>query len=208
MMTQYTLIAQMFDYPEKDFGNKIASIRNKLISVYPQTADSLSEFESFINTKSIQELQEYFIRTFEVKALCNIDVGYILFGEDYKRGEFLVNIQSEHKKANNDCGSELGDYLPNMLYLLPKIEDHEFAEELAFSVLIPAVKQMIKTFLDKTNIYYKVLEVLLLMLETDFVGLDYGQITIPEVSSKDFFRKQGGCSPGLCKPRKMQSVNF
>ena len=207
-MIHYNLIAQIFDYPDENFRSNITTIKKELISAYPKVIDPLSEFERFINSISHQDLQEYFVRTFEVKALCNIDVGYVLFGEDYKRGEFLVNIQSEHNKAGNDCGSELGDYLPNMLNLLPKIEDQELAKELSFTVLIPAVRQMIKTFLDKSNIYLKVLEVLLIILETDFSGLNYDQITIAEVSTKDFFRKQGGCSPGLCKPHKKQSVNF
>lgn len=198
----------MFDYPSDDFKSRIVVVKDKLLNTYPETAIPITEFESFISSTSIQELQEYFIKTFEVKALCNIDVGFVLFGEDYKRGEFLVNIQSEHNKAGNDCGSELGDFLPNILNVLPKMEDQEVAAELAYTVLIPAVKQMIKTFLVKTNHYHKVLEILLMMLEKDFAGLDYGQVVIPEVSSKDFFRKQGGCNPGLCKAQRKQSVNF
>ena len=66
--------------------------------------------------------QEYYISTFDVQAICFLDIGYVLFGEDYKRGIFLVNIKKEQIKAGNDCGSELPDHLPNILTLLPKMQ--------------------------------------------------------------------------------------
>jgi len=203
-MEHYPKLANLFQYPEEGFQKNISVICNEIKENYPKTENLLSDFEIFLNERTSQELQEYFVKTFEVKALCVMEVGYVLFGEDYKRGEFLVNIQNEHNKVKNDCKSELGDYLPNMLNLLPKIEDKNFADELGHSIMVPAIKQMVTKFLDKTNVYLNVLKALVIVLEKDYAHLSLPQYQIPDVSSKQFFKKMGGCAPGHCKPQKQQ----
>ena len=68
---------------------------------------------------------ELYLRTFDVQAITTLDIGYVLFGEDYKRGALLAGLSAEHKKVSNDCGIELADHLPNVLRLLPKMEAGE-----------------------------------------------------------------------------------
>jgi len=64
-----------------------------------------------------------------VQAVTTLDVGFILFGDDYKRGEMLVNISREIKEVGHDCGNELADHLPNILFLVSRMEDYELREE-------------------------------------------------------------------------------
>lgn len=75
-----------------------------------------------------------------------MDVGYILFGEDYKRGEFLVQMNKVHARYGHELGSELGDYLPRMINLLGLINEEEEREELTLKILIPAIEKMISSF--------------------------------------------------------------
>jgi nitrate reductase assembly molybdenum cofactor insertion protein NarJ len=129
----------------------------------------------------IHEKQEYYLKTFDVQAVCYLEVGYVLFGEDYKRAQLLVNLQSEHKKAGVDCGSELGDHLPNVLTLLSKATDPDFAEELGFIITSPAVRFMITKFKNiDTNYYENLLEVLLEFLKRDFKGEGLMEYAVPE----------------------------
>ncbi len=190
-MKHYTILADLFQYPYEGFDKTVYKISTELKKKYSETESVLEVFVDFTKKTSYTEMQEHFMRTFEIKALCNLDVGFVLFGEDYKRGKFLVKIQQEHKKAGNDCGTELGDYLPNMLKLLPKIEDEKFAGELAYTLMIPAVKQMIMIFLDLKNPYLKLLHTLLMIMEKDFGNLDYNQIIIADKKTKEFYRKPG-----------------
>jgi nitrate reductase assembly molybdenum cofactor insertion protein NarJ len=90
------------------------------------------------NLMTLGEQQEYYLMTFDVQAVCCPDLGYLLFGEDYKRAQLLVNLKKEHSLAGVDCGKELGDYLPNILTLLERTTDRNFAEELGFIITIPA----------------------------------------------------------------------
>jgi nitrate reductase assembly molybdenum cofactor insertion protein NarJ len=97
----------------------------------------------------------------------------ILFGDDYRRGVFLVNMQREHIMAGNECGRELPDHLPNVLTLLPLISDKAFVEELICSLLIPALTEMIRRFRKIENYYRSLLEILLCVMESDFPSSSY-----------------------------------
>ncbi len=139
-------------------------------------------------------MREYFIKTFDIQASCYLDIGYVLFGEDYKRGTFLVHMIEEHKKAQNDCGVELPDHLPNILRLLPKIKDKKLAEELAYSLVLPALREMQKNFLDEVNVYKKLLQLLTSIIEVDFKDSQYKQFSILSKDKTNFLNSIN-CGP-------------
>lgn len=158
----------MFRYPTDDLKAFSGKWR-EIIQVYdPGLNLKLDPFTSHISEKPLPFQQEYYISTFDVQAMCFLDIGYILFGEDYKRGIFLVNIKKEQMKVSNDCGSELPDHLTNILTLLPKMQDADLAEELIYSMLIPALHEMIRKFSDGNNLYKGLLEILVTIMETDY----------------------------------------
>jgi len=167
-LIHYKLLAEMFKYPSDDLKTYSDKWCEIIASYDPELILKLALFTTHINEKPLNFQQEYYIKTFDVQAICFLDIGYVLFGEDYKRGVFLVNIKKEQLKAGNDCGSELPDHLPNILTLLPKIEDTELAEELIYSLLIPAIHELILKFSDTGNLYKGLLEILVRIMETDY----------------------------------------
>ena len=136
----------------------------------PDYADKINDFVTAIEALTVKEQQEYFLKTFDVQAICYLDLGYVMFGEDYKRAQLLVNLQNEHKVAGVDCGNELADHLPNVLTLLAQTSSNSFAEELGFIITIPAVRFMLTKFKNIDNYYKGLLEVLLDILQHDFQG--------------------------------------
>ena len=196
-MQNYSLLAELFRYPHSSTKSKLLDFKKIIANDYPESLDLISSFIEQQNNKNLDEQREYYIKTFDVQASCYMDIGYILFGEDYKRGEFLVNLSKEHKIAGNDCGSELADHLPNLLLLLTKTRDKVFAEELAYCLMIPAIKEMLKTFVDKGNIYKNALEILLNILEKDFPRLEDEQFNIAP-SVKDCFVNKGKRKSQMC----------
>lgn len=197
-MKHYSEIATLFTYPEKDTLNIAASkVKEILKCNYPAVSNNLDNFIGLVNSNSLPKIQEYYLKTFDIQASCCLDIGYVLFGEDYKRGEFLVNILNEQKKAENNCGTELADHLPNMLTLLPKIKDKNFAQELAYSIMIPALKEMLKNFIDKVNVYKELLVILLNILETDFNNLNYKQFEVLN-NDKTNFLNNINCNSKSC----------
>lgn len=167
-MQHYILLADLFMYPSEDL--KLASeeglkmIAKDFTSEFP----TVQRFSKHIQENNLRDLQEYYVNTFDIQALCYLDIGYVLFGDDLKRGNFLVQLLAEHKKNNNDLGTELPDHLPNVLRLLAKTQDSEFANEFVQSILLPSIVSMIKGFKESSNVYQDLLQVLKEFLKKDF----------------------------------------
>jgi nitrate reductase assembly molybdenum cofactor insertion protein NarJ len=186
-LTHYKLLAEMFRYPTEDLKTSCEKWRDIIRAYDPGLILKLDPFTARINEKPLSFQQEYYISTFDVKAMCSLDIGYVLFGEDYKRGIFLVNIKKEQIKVCNDCGSELPDHLPNILTLLPKIEDLDLAEELIYSLLIPAIHEMIIRFNNVTNFYKGLLEILVTIMETDYPASPFERFDFGRRKNPDLF---------------------
>lgn len=190
-ISHYTILANLFEYPGEDFIEKVEEAQVFLDRQYPEVGELLFPFTSFMSGADLKTQQELFIRSFDVQAVTTLDLGYVMFGDDYKRGELLVNLNREHREVGNDCGVELSDHLPNVLRLLPKMQDAALVEELVKRIIAPALRRMIRGFepeqielkdkfyrkIHKTiierpderyTIYQKTLEVLLWVLKKDF----------------------------------------
>jgi len=186
-LTHYKTLAEMFRYPTDDLRTFPGKWRD-IIPVYdPELILKLDLFTTHINEKPLPFQQEYYISTFDVQAMCFLDIGYVLFGEDYKRGVFLVNIKKEQIKACNDCGSELPDHLPNILTLLPKIQDADLAEELIYSLLIPTIHEMILKFSNGNNLYKGLLEILVTIMEKDYPVSSFDKFNFGARNKTDLF---------------------
>lgn len=182
-MKIYTHIAQLFSYPKSEFRSTTEQLVVEFQEYGQSAVNDFLPVAKHFTSKPTSELQEYYIRTFDVNAACYLDIGYVLFGEESKRGQFLLNMKSEQLKAENDCGTEFADHLPNVLTLLPKLEDDSFREELVISMLLPALRHMLENFWTEENSYKGLLKLLLQVLETDFndsVFVPY-QINVREI---------------------------
>ncbi len=198
-LKSYEIYADVFSYPESSLIEKIEKVQEYLTIKYPEASkifNNFCDFSKIINKKSWEEI---YTHSFDVQALTTLDLGYVLFGDDYKRGELLVNLSKEHKKAGNECGNELADHLPNVIKLMPKLENEELLEDIISYILYPALKKIESEFdlihiEKKRNIYQKhhktlidqdksysliyiyTIKTLLLMLHNDFPELTVDRI--------------------------------
>ena len=188
---RYNQLSALLDYPVEGFAKKIRDIQLYLDEHEPDCGAVMNGFSEFVTMLSLDEIQELHTRSFDVQAITTLDLGYLLFGDDYKRAELLVNLSREHTLTGNDCGYELADHLPNVIRLLSKLNDEELKDELVKKLICPGLKKMIREFdpenLAKKNevyqrhhktlidmpvpygtIYQKPLYVLLALLRDDF----------------------------------------
>jgi len=179
-LNHYKILADIFRYPDGNLMNSMTGFMSLTSEQFPEHKNKANKILDTFNSMSVLKQQEYYLKTFDVQAVCSLDIGYVLFGEDYKRAQLLVNLQSEHKTAGIDCGSELGDHLPNVLTLLSKTNDPDFAEELGFIITSQAVRFMITKFKNVDNIYKDMLEILLVFLRNDFKGDQLLEYALPE----------------------------
>ncbi len=153
-INHYEKLAQLFQYPKNDYKERVKEAETVLSELYPETLTSFKQFSDFVFNSSHDEITEIFTRTFDVQAITTLDVGYVLFGDDYKRGELLVNLNREHREAANECTDELADNLANLLSLLPKMQNHVIRDELVEMIIMPGLIKIINEF-DTKNINLK-----------------------------------------------------
>ncbi len=159
-LADYGALARLYDYPlEEGWAASVAEAVSKLVTAYPTAAEELSYFSKHVSGLSLDEAQELYTRTYDVQAITTLDLGYVLYGDDYKRGELLSNLNREHIDAGNDCGTELADHLPNLLRLLPMLGKTEFVVDLVEQIIAPALRGMVREFdrerLERKTKFYK-----------------------------------------------------
>ncbi|GAB1451216.1 hypothetical protein MASR2M47_12720 [Draconibacterium sp.] len=172
-MEIYKYIADLFRYPTVESIDQVRQVSEILRQRDVLFHAKFLPFEEFFAEKTITELEEYYIRTFDVQATCHLDIGYIIFGDDAKRGRFLYHVKEEQEKIDNDCGTDLADFLPNILTLLSKTADEVLVEELSVSILLPALKQIEKKLENDNNIYKIPVQILISLLEEDFSNSEF-----------------------------------
>ncbi len=144
-LAHYEQLAALFDYPGEDYPGQVRKACRLLQSRYPLAAAELDAFAKVLPSE-LDEAQEIFTRSFDVQSITTLGVGYVMFGDDYKRGELLVNLSREHDEVGLDCGTELPDHLPNVLRLIARWQDRELVLEFVEEILHPALEMMIAEF--------------------------------------------------------------
>lgn len=221
---QYNHLADLFRYPGTEYRSNALHCFNYLEEHYPEAAAKMYPFVEYLNDHSDHEVEEVFGKTFHIQAICYLDIGYVLFAEDYKRGEFLVQMKKEQENAQNDCGEELADNLPNVLSLLPLMEDEEFMEEFAVRILKPALYKMRQEFeesrmklkdkvrrkkqkvvimedVKQKNIYQHAIETLIHVVEKDFGHVQHDDPAIvPTLGGHVGTILSGNCDTSCASP--------
>ena len=185
-MEVYKYIADLFRYPTIESIKSIQCVLDFLTEKDLVLASKFEPFVKFHADKQMSDLEEQYIKTFDVQATCHLDIGYIIFGDDSKRGRFLYHMKEEQEKIGNDCGSDLADFLPNVLTLLSKIENKDFAEEISVSILLPALLKMNPKLARANSIFNIPMEILIALLEMDYINSEYEAVKIGSEDKPDF----------------------
>lgn len=145
-MKKFNVLAEVFDYPGKEFPQKAEAAFRYLSANFPEAAKEFEPFLLFARETNLEEQEEVFLRTFEVQGITTLDLCYILFGDDYKRGACLVNLNREHREVGNETRGELADHLPAVLRLIPKMKDQELAGQIVERIVLPALHGILVAF--------------------------------------------------------------
>lgn len=204
-LIHYTLLADLFRYPDGGYPQKVKDIQDFLNDNYPEAGEDIDKFVELLPAHDLNKMEELYIRTFDVQSITTLDIGYILFGDDYKRGELLANLNREHRQADNDCGTELSDHLPNLLRLISKLDDRELIIEMIEELLVPALAKMIGEFESdrmrkKNELYEKHYKTLIESPEDSSLMYLSGLKALDKVIRKDFSI--------IDKPEKRQTIDF
>jgi nitrate reductase delta subunit len=162
----YERLAGLFEYPDSSWPVKLAACMNR------NDSESFSTFRESVGNTSLPDLQELYTRTFDLNPVCALEIGYHLFGENYKRGEFLANLRETEAPFDLGQDAQLPDYLPVLLRLLTKLEDEELRTALIAECMIPAIDKMIKALHGNDNPYRHLLETVQEKLRSEAGGVE------------------------------------
>ncbi|MGE0132584.1 MAG: nitrate reductase molybdenum cofactor assembly chaperone [Blastocatellales bacterium] len=145
-------LAGLLEYPGKDWPQRLGLIGVTLGD------ETLVEFFRRIETLPLATLQETYTQTFDLNPVAALEIGYHLFGENYKRGLFLAQLRETEEQYALDEQGQLPDYLPTLLRLLTRLDDLELREDLIAECLLPAIGKMKTALKSKENLYAPLIE--------------------------------------------------
>ena len=156
----YEILASSLEYPGEDWNTRLERCKQWLTIQEPDVAVQFIRFRRKVKDLSIDKLQELFTQTFDLNPVCTLDIGYHLFGENYKRGELLAKLRETEAPYELGQAKQLPDHLPVLLRLLAKLEDEELRRALIGEILIPALGKMLEALSQTENPYRDLIEVI------------------------------------------------
>jgi nitrate reductase delta subunit len=136
------LFADILDYPAPGLDRKASECAALVRGVQPQAAALLESFRSFAEETGIGKLQEVYSGFFDLNSICHPYVGYQLFGENYKRSIFLVELKKSYRASGfESSASEIPDRLSIVLRFAAQ-NDGEDIDALLNKGLLPALERM------------------------------------------------------------------
>ena len=164
----YELFADLLDYPTLATSLKAGHCYERLQQSQPDAAPLLEVFYHTMEGRTPEQMQELYTRTFDMQPVCYPYVGYHLFGESYKRGAFMAQLNEAYHAAGYSSGQDLPDQLSVILRFLGLENANRagaFCQALVNEGVKPALEKMLKTFGEQSeNPYVGLLSALHLFL--------------------------------------------
>jgi len=125
----YDLLAQLIEYPTPDLPGQARACAAALKAQRSRAAQPMADFRRFVEQTELSKLEELYAATFDLKPVCYPYIGYQLFGDTYKRGEFLARLNSRYKESGFDAQAELPDHISMILRYLARTPDVDLVAE-------------------------------------------------------------------------------
>ncbi|MBM4180702.1 MAG: molecular chaperone TorD family protein [Betaproteobacteria bacterium] len=143
----YRILSKLLDYPDEGLLGVLWEIRERarLGSEFELLERPVVEsFVDHLESRTLTELQEDFVQTFDLTSQHALHLTHHLFGDDKNRGPALIDLTEFYKEygleltvsregngeANNDAANEasvneLPDYLPLVLEFASQLDSNE-----------------------------------------------------------------------------------
>ena len=136
--TVLELLAPLVEYPTADLVDQARACAVAVRPHHARAARHIACFAEFAGRTAPGTLEELYTATFDLRPACYPYIGYQLFGETYKRGEFLAHLHARYRDADFALARELPDHLGAILRYLARTADADLVCEAA----VPALEKM------------------------------------------------------------------
>lgn len=166
--TLYELFADLLEYPTLTTPLKAGHCYQQLQVSRTDVALLMDSFYHAWEQRSLEQMQELYTVIFDMQPVCYPYLGYQLFGESYKRGAFMAQLNEAYHAAGYSVEQELPDHVAVVLHFIGLDSDNrqsDFCQSLLNEGLKPALEKMLKTFGEQSeNPYFGLLSALNLFL--------------------------------------------
>ena len=135
----FELLAHLIDYPSPELPAQVRECAAALKVQRSRAARHMAHFRLFVQQAPLCRLEELYAATFDLKPVCYPYIGYQLFGDTYKRGEFLAQLNARYRESGFVVQGELPDHLSLILRYLARTWDADLVTE----GVIPSLERMI-----------------------------------------------------------------
>jgi len=160
--------AALLEYPASPMTEQAAELLEQLRPLHPESAEALEKFVRMLDQLSLEKMRELYTVTFDMQPVCYPYVGYHLFGESYKRGAFMAQLNEAYQTRDYSAVQELPDHLSVILRFVGLEAENrhgEFCQALINNGVMPALEKMLKVFdAQSENPYFGLLSALRLFL--------------------------------------------
>ena len=164
----YDSFADLLAYPTSSIWEQAETCLAQLRESHPEAAPALESFQRGLQQHLLEKMEELYTVVFDMQPVCYPYVGYQLFGESYKRGAFMAQLNEAYHAVGYSAGQELPDHLSVILRFLGLDSANrggDFCQALLREGLTPAVEKMLQTFgTQSENPYFGLLSALHLFL--------------------------------------------
>lgn len=160
----YDLFADLLAYPASPITQKAEEGLPQLRESHPDAGVAFEKFLHGLRQHPLAKMQELYTTTFDMQPVCYPYLGYQLFGESYKRGAFMAQLNEAYHAIGYSAVQELPDHLAIVLRFIgldATNRQDEFCQALLNEGLMPALEKMLKVFGDESeNPYFWLLSAL------------------------------------------------
>lgn len=145
----YDLFADLLSYPTVDLPAQAETCLAQLRTSHPEATVALEKFSAALAERSLAQNEEFYTVTFDMQPVCYPYAGYHLFGESYKRGAFMAQLNEAYHAFGYSAGDELPDHVPAILRFLgldAANRQGDFCQALLNEGLVPALGKMRQAF--------------------------------------------------------------
>lgn len=120
MINELDTVALGFDYPGTQSLDRLRGCLSNLPVGATRTA--MERFVETVARLDLGEWEELHTSTLDLSPAFVPYVGHVVWGESYRRGVFMADLQREQRKAGIDQGGELPDHLQPVLRYLAAVD--------------------------------------------------------------------------------------
>ena len=145
----YDSFADLLSYPDPLIQQQAEDCHAQLQQSHLEAVPAFENFLRGLKQVELERLKELYTTTFDMQPVCYPYIGYQLFGESYKRGALMAQLNEAYHAFGYSAEQELPDHLPVALRFLGlDSANHagEFCQALLNSGVIPALEKMLQPF--------------------------------------------------------------